>query len=167
MISFIIFEILFHVAAITTNLFLCRKWFKSDAPSVFPKFYDGPIPLNEVWPRLSPKYFGKLFDSYQLNIARLHPWKLGVCSSWGELRSHYPVFLEVWLPFPPKNFAKFQNFLISFVVGIISWKYEACSWWIEIYPEMGLICLVSGRVKPFEENGVKSPARSSLSVISF
>ena len=109
-----------------------------------PKFYNGPIPLNEVWPRLLPKHFGKLFDIYQLDIARLHLWKTGIFSSWGELRSHYPVFQGIWLPFPPKNFGKFHNFLISFVVEIISWKCESCSWWVVIYPEMGPICLVPG-----------------------
>ena len=40
--------------------------------SVAPKFYNGPIPLNEVQPCLPSKYFGKLFDIYQLNIVRLH-----------------------------------------------------------------------------------------------
>ena len=109
-----------------------------------PKFCNSLIPLNEVWPRFPPKYFGKFFDIYQLNIVRLHLWKIWVCSSWGELKSPYPVFLWVWLLFPPKNFGKFHNFLISFTVGIISWKCEACSWWVEIYPEMGPICLVPG-----------------------
>ena len=109
-----------------------------------PKFHNGPIPINEVWPRLHPKYFGKLFDIYQLDIVRLYLWNIGVCSWWGELRSRYPVFLRVWLPFPPKKFGKFHNFLISFAVGIISWKCEACSWWVEIHPEMGPICLVPG-----------------------
>ena len=110
------------------------------------KFYNSLIPLNEGWLCLSPKYFGKLSNIYQLSIITLHLWKILVCSSLNESRSHYPVFvfLEVWLPFPPKNFGKFHNFLISFVVGIISWKCEACSWWVEIYPEMGPICLVPG-----------------------
>ena len=108
------------------------------------KFYNSLIPLNEIWPCLSLKYLGKLSDIYQLNIIRLRLWKIWVCSSWGELRSRYPVFLVVWLPFLPKDFGKFHNFLISFVVRIISWKCEACSWWVEIYPEMGLIYLVLG-----------------------
>ena len=86
---------------------------------------------------LIPKYFGKLSDFHQLNIIRLHLLNIWVCSLWGELRSHYPIFLGVWLPFLPKNFGKFHNFLISFIVGIISWKCEACSWWVEIYHEMG------------------------------
>ena len=107
------------------------------------KFYNSLIPLNEVWPCLSPKYFGKLYDIYQLNI-KLHLWKIWVCSSRGELGSHYPVFLVVWLSFPPKNFREFHNFLISFVVGIISCKCEACCWWVEIYPEMDPIYLVLG-----------------------
>ena len=64
------------------------------------KFYNSLIPLNEVWPCLSPKYFGKLPDIYQQNIITLHLWKIWVCSPWDELRSHYPIFLGVWLPFP-------------------------------------------------------------------
>ena len=92
---------------------------------VAPKFYNGPIPLNEVQPCLPSKYFGKLFDIYQLNIVRLHLWKLGIYSSWGKLRSHCPVFLGVRLAFPSKNFGKFQKFLISFVAGTISGKWEA------------------------------------------
>ena len=143
LVSFVSFEIPLHVAAITKNLFYVENGLYLHFSGA-PKFYNGTIPLNEVWPRLLPKYFGKLFDIYQLDIARLHLWKIGICSSWGELRSHYPVFQGVWLPFPPKNFGKFHNFLISFVVGIISWKCEACSWWVEIYPEMGPICLVPG-----------------------
>ena len=107
------------------------------------KFYNSLIPLNEVWPCLSPKYFGKLYDIYQLNI-RLHLWKIWVCSSRGELGSHYPVFLVVWRPFTSKSFGKFHNFLINLVIGIISWKCEAWSWWVEIYPEMGLIYLALG-----------------------
>ena len=109
-----------------------------------PKFYNVPISLNVVWPRLPPKYFGKLKQKYQLNIVRLHLWKIGVCSSWGELRSHYSVFLGVWLPFPPKNVDKFHNFLVTFVVGTLSWKCEACSWWVGMYPEMDPICLIPG-----------------------
>ena len=67
-----------------------------------------------------------------------------VCSSWGELRSHYLFFMGTWLPFPPKHFNKFHNFLLSFVVGIITWKCEACSWWVEIFAEMGPTCLLPG-----------------------
>ena len=90
---------------------------------------------------LFPKYFGKLSDIYQLNIIRPHLWKIWVCSSWGQLRSHYPVFLGSDCPFSLKILVSFHNFLISF---IISWKCEACSWWVEIYPEMGTIYLVLG-----------------------
>ena len=97
---------------------------------------------------LFPKYFGKLSDIHQLNIIRLHLWKIWVCSSWGELRSHYPIFLGVWLPFLLRNIGKFRNFLISFVFGIMSWKCETCSWWVKIYPEMGPICLVPGIMSP-------------------
>ena len=96
-----------------------------------------------LWPRLPPKSFGKLFDIYQLNIVRLYLWKIGVYSSWAELRSHYPFSWWSDCPFPLKNVG-FIFFLISFVVGIISWKCEACSWWVEIHSEMGPICLVPG-----------------------
>ena len=109
--SFIIFEILFHVVAITKNIFCAKNGVKLAHLSVAPKFYISLIPLNEVWPHLPPKCFGKLFDIYQQNTVRLHLWKIGVrSSSWGELRSHYPFFLGVWLPFPLKNFSKFHNF---------------------------------------------------------
>ena len=144
LISFIVFEILFHVTASTKNIFCIGNGLNLPHLSVAPKFYNGPIPLNEAWPCLFIKYFSKLLHIYQLNILRLHLWKFGFCSSRGKLRSHYSVFLGVWLPFPPKNFGKVHNFLTSFVVTIISWKYEACSWWIEIYPEMSPICLVPG-----------------------
>ena len=152
LVSFIIFEILFHVAAIIKNIFCVKNGVKLAHLSVATKFYNGLISLNEIWPSLPPKYFGKLSDIYQLNIVRLHLWKIGVCSSWGELRSHYHVFLGVWLHFPPKTLSTFHNFLISFVVGIIS--CEACSWWVEIYPEMSLICLVPGAIstKPSRAN---------------
>ena len=50
-------------------------------PSVASEFYISPVPLNEVWLRYLPKHFGKLFDINQLNIARHHLWKIGVCSS--------------------------------------------------------------------------------------
>ena len=116
--------------------------FEGNAQFLF--LYNSFLIFDEVWPCLSTKYFGKLPDIYQLNIITLHLWKILVCSSWGELRSHYPVFLGVWLPFPPKNVGKFHNFLINLVVGIISWKCEACSWWVEIYPQMGPIYLVPG-----------------------
>ena len=109
-----------------------------------PKCYHTLISLNEVWPCLPSKYFGKLFDIYQLDIVRLHLWKIGICSSWGELRSHYPFSWGSDCPFPLKILVSFIIFLISFVVGIISWKCEACSSWLEIYPEMGPISLVPG-----------------------
>ena len=112
--------------------------------SVAQEFCISPIPLNDIWPCLPPKHFGKLPDIYQVNIVRHHLWKVGVCTLQGELRSHYPVFLGVWLPSSLKNFGKFCNFLISFVVSIIRWKYEACSWWVKIYPQMGIFSLVLG-----------------------
>ena len=122
--------------------------FLYDSFLIFVKFYNSLIPLKRIWPCLSPKYFGKLSDIYQLNIIRPHLWKIWVSRSWGELRLHYPIFLAVGLPFPLKNIGKFHNFLISFVVDIISWKWEASSWWVEIYPEIGPICLVPGLISP-------------------
>ena len=108
LVNFIIFEVLFHVAVSTQNLFCVRNGVELAYLSVVPKFYNSLIPLNEVWPHLPSKYFGKLSDIYQLNIVRLHLWKICVCSSWGELRPHYPVFLGVWGNFPLKNFGKFH-----------------------------------------------------------
>ena len=108
LVNFIIFEVLFHVAVSTQNLFCVRNGVELAHLSVVPKFYNSFIPLNEVWPHLPSKYFGKLSDIYQLNIVRLHLWKICVCSSWGELRPHYPVFLGVWGNFPLKNFGKFH-----------------------------------------------------------
>ena len=109
LINFIIFEVLFHVAVSTKNLFCVKNDVELAYLSVVPKFYNSLIPLNDVWPHLTPKYFGKLSDIYQLNIVRLHLWKIWVCSSWGELRPHYPTFLGVWRPFPLKNFGTFHN----------------------------------------------------------
>ena len=137
--SFIIFEILFHVAAIIKNTFHVKNGIELTHLSVAPKFYNSLVPLNEVWLHLPPEYFGKLSYIYQLSIVRLHLWKIWLCRSWGELRSHYPIFLGAWRPFPSKNFGKFHNFLSTFAVSIISWKYEACNWWVEIYLEMGPI----------------------------
>ena len=49
LLSFIIFEILFHLVATTKNLFfLCGKVLKLVHLSVVSKFYDSPIPLNEA-----------------------------------------------------------------------------------------------------------------------
>ena len=83
-----------------------------------------------------------------------------VCSSWGELRSHYPVFLGVWLSFHAKKFGRFHNFLVTFIVSIISWKYEACRWWIEIYSEMDPICLaeLTEWISVFLQMGWKYPS---------
>ena len=78
--------------------------------SVVPKFNSSSIQLNEIWPCLHPKYFGKLSYIYELNIVRLHLWKFGACSSWGELRAHYHVCPGIWLPFPQKTFGKFHYF---------------------------------------------------------
>ena len=113
LVSFIIFEILFHVAAIIKNIFCVKNGVKLAHLSVATKFYNGLISLNEIWPSLPPKYFGKLSDIYQLNIVRLHLWKIWVRSSYGELRSHYPIFLGFWLPFLPNNFGKFHNFWLA------------------------------------------------------
>ena len=132
LVSFIIFEILFYVTATSKNIFCVKDGVKLVHLSAALEFYNRLIPLNEVWPRLSPKYFGKLLHIYQIRIVKLFLCKFGNCSACGELRSHYPVFLGVWLPFPPKNFGKFQKCLINFVVGIINWKYVACCWWVDI-----------------------------------
>ena len=72
-----------------------------------------------VWPRLHPKYFGKLFDTYNLGIVRLRLWKIEVCCSWGELRSHDPVFLGVWQPFPLKILLSFIIFGLALLS--VSW----------------------------------------------
>ena len=108
--SFIIFEILFYVGAITKDIFCVKIDVKLAHLSVVPKFYNSLIPLNEVWPRLPPKYFGQLSEIYQLNIIRLHLWKLWVYSSWGKLRSYHTVLLGAWLLFPLKHFGKLYYF---------------------------------------------------------
>ena len=54
LVSFIIFEILFYVAATTKNIFYVKIGVKLAQLSVTPKFYNITIPLNEVWPRLLP-----------------------------------------------------------------------------------------------------------------
>ena len=66
--SFIIFEILFYVGAVTKDIFCVKIDVKLAHLSVVPKFYNSLIPLNEVWPHLPPKYFGQLSEIYQLNI---------------------------------------------------------------------------------------------------
>ena len=48
LVSFIIFEIIFYVAAITKNLFYVRNDLNLAHLSGAPKVYNGPIPLNEV-----------------------------------------------------------------------------------------------------------------------
>ena len=131
LVSFIIFEILFYVTATSKNIFCVKDGVKLVHLSAALEFYNRLIPLNEVWPRLSPKYFGKLLHIYQIRIVRIHLWKSGVCIAWGDLRSHY---------------GKFHNFLISFVA--ISWQYIACSWRVEIYPEMVLFSWSQGPVPP-------------------
>ena len=76
-------------------------------------------------------------------MVRLHLWKIGFAAH-GWIKVKLPGFPRVLTALSPKTFGKFHNFLINFVVGIISWKYEACIWWVEIYSEMGPICLVPG-----------------------
>ena len=107
--SFVIFDILFHVAATIKNFFFVKNGVKLVPLTVAQTFYNNLIPLNEVWPRLRSKYFGKLFDIYQLNVVKLHLWKLGVCTSWGKLKSHYPVFLGGLPALSPKKI------LVSFI----------------------------------------------------
>ena len=63
---------LFHVAAITKNIFSIKNGVELAHPSVAPKFHNSLIPLNEVRPHLPLKYFGKLSNIYQLNIVRLN-----------------------------------------------------------------------------------------------
>ena len=117
-VSFSIFKILFCIAATIKKHFLCVGIELSlKYLSVAPKFYSSSNPLNEVWPSLHPKYFGKLSHIYQLNIVRLHLWRFGVLVHGGELRLHYPVCPGIWLPFPWKKFSKFHYF----------WNYLLCS----------------------------------------
>ena len=124
------FLIFFCIAATIKRHFLCvGNSLSLTYLSVVPKFYSSSIPLNKVWPPLTPKYFGKLFDIYQLDIVRLHLWKIGVCSSWGELRSHYPIFLGVWLPFLPKILVSFVIFEIPFHVAAITKNLFLCRKW--------------------------------------
>ena len=104
---FIIFEILLCVAATIKNIFCAGNGLSLTYLSVAPKFYSSLMPLNEVWPRLHPKYFGKLSHIYHLSIVRLYLWKIEVCRPWGELRSHYPIS---WLPFLWRKFGKFHYF---------------------------------------------------------
>ena len=91
-------------------------------------------------------------------------------------------------PFPLKILVRFIICLISFFVGIISWKCETCSSCVEIYPEMGTICSVTGSNSTkfsraawmdfiplanrnifwssnlLKKMGLKLPVRSSLSI---
>ena len=80
LVRFVIFEILFHLAATSENNFCVKYSAKLDHLLVASKFYNSLIPLNEVWPGLSPKYFGKFLHIYQMCIARLHLWRFGVCN---------------------------------------------------------------------------------------
>ena len=57
LVSLIIFETLFYLAATIKNIFCVNYGVKLAHISVAPKFYNSLIPLNEVWPCLSLKIF--------------------------------------------------------------------------------------------------------------
>ena len=71
LVSLIIFETLFYVAATTKNIFCVNNGVKLAHISVAPKFYNSLIPLrsDHAFPQ---KYFGKLLHIYQIIIVRLH-----------------------------------------------------------------------------------------------
>ena len=99
-----------HLLAGTTQIiFLVGNGISLAHVSVIAKRYNSPM-RHEVWPCLHSKYFGKLSHLYHLSIIRLRLWKFGACSSWAELRPHYPISLGFWLPFLPKKFGTFCYF---------------------------------------------------------
>ena len=99
-VSFSIFKILFYIVAIIKKYFFVYE--KAWHTFQWHQIYSSLTRLNEVWPCLHSRYFDKLPDIYQVNIVRF--WvKIWVCTSWDELRSHYPVFPRALL-FPPKIF---------------------------------------------------------------
>ena len=132
MISLIIVIILIYFAAFVKNTFVIGNGIYLAHLFVTTELCNSHIPSNEVSPGLPLIFLVKSFDIYQLSIVRFHLQKFEVCSLWGELRLHYPVFPEVWLPLPLSSIGKFHYFWNSFSYGSNYQKYYLCGKWFKL-----------------------------------